>query len=32
VMATIIGWHALSGGMETEAVVTYDEPVSISAV
>jgi hypothetical protein len=32
VIATVTGWHALSGGFVGEAVMTYDEPVSISAV
>jgi hypothetical protein len=30
VMATIIGWHAIVGGVETERRVVVDAPVSIS--
>jgi hypothetical protein len=30
VMAAIIGWHALSGGLDGAETVVYDEPVAIS--
>jgi hypothetical protein len=32
VMAAIIGWHALAGGMDGAETVVYDEPVSISPI
>lgn len=30
VMAVIIGWHALSGGLDADEIVVHDEPLTIS--